>query len=114
MLFLGLQAKVKLFIEKDTQRNLAEIEDQKRHFKASIAALDNQKRKERLIFARTVNQLKRLYKAETSQAPDYTKLIGSVRDQIEILTGMNDAYDARIAEMKTVLTQTTLVEEKDK
>ena len=60
MLFLGMHAKVKLFIERDTQRAFQDIDESKRHFKASLDSLESQKRKERLMFARAVNTLKRL------------------------------------------------------
>ena len=56
-----MQAKVKLFIEKDSQRALSDIEESKRHFKRSLEALDSQKRKEKALFSRAINTLKRLY-----------------------------------------------------
>ena len=41
MLFLGMQAKVKLFIEKDSQRALKDIEESKSRFKTSLEALES-------------------------------------------------------------------------
>ena len=41
MLFLGMQAKVKLFIEKDSQRALRDIDESKRRFKTSLEALES-------------------------------------------------------------------------
>ena len=76
MLFLGMLAKVKLFIERDTQRSLRDIEESKRQFKTSLEALEAQKRKEKLLYTRTLNTLKRLYSLETGgKKGDYGKII---------------------------------------
>ena len=40
MLFLGMLSKVKLFIERDTQRSLRDIEESKHHFKVKLDALE--------------------------------------------------------------------------
>ena len=65
MLFLGMQARVKQFIEKDSQRALSDITESKRQFKRQLESLDVQKRKEKLLFSRAINTLKRLYQAES-------------------------------------------------
>ena len=71
-----MQAKVKLFIEKDSQRALRDIEESKRRFKTSLEALESQKRKEKLMFAKAINTLKRLYQAESSALKtDHSKFI---------------------------------------
>ena len=75
MLFLGMLSKVKLFIERDTQRSLRDIEESKRQFKKSLDALETQKRKEKLLFARAINTLKRLYESESSRKSDYGQII---------------------------------------
>ena len=101
MLFLGLHAKVKLYIKGETQGTLSDIEEQKRRFKASLAALEAQKRKEKLVFARAITSLKRCQEAEKSASKtDYNKIIGRLQEQIEMLVGIKDDYDGRVNELK--------------
>ena len=100
MLFLGMHAKVKLFIERDTQRSLQDIEDSKRQFKKSLDALETQKRREKLLFARAINTLKRLYQAESSHKSDYGAIIEKLQTQISMLSDIKESYETRITELR--------------
>lgn len=81
LLFLGMQAKVKLFIERDTQRSLRDIEESKRQFRVSLEALEKQKRNEKLLFARAVNTLKRLHETESAGVrSDNAKIIEKLHE----------------------------------
>mmetsp|Transcript_4647 Transcript_4647/g.5695 ORF Transcript_4647/g.5695 Transcript_4647/m.5695 type:complete len:91 (+) Transcript_4647:766-1038(+) len=87
MLFLVMQAKVKLFIERDTQRSLRDIEESKRQFKVSLEALECQKRKEKVMFARAVNTLKRWHEKESAgQRMDHSKVVEKMHEQLAVLT----------------------------
>ena len=83
MLFLGMLSKVKLFIERDTQRSLRDIEESKHQFKVKLDALEAQKRKEKLMFSRAINTLRKLYQAESSSLKnDHGKIIERLQEQI--------------------------------
>ena len=106
-----MQAKVKLFIEKDSQRALRDIEESKRSFKASLEALESQKRKEKLMFAKAINTLKRLYKAQNSAFnSDHSKFVEKLESQIDMLTEIKQTYDAKISELKQMDCSGTLEE----
>ena len=101
MLFLGMQAKVKLFIERDTQRSLRDIEESKRQFKVSLEALERQKRKEKVMFARAVNTLKTWHEKENAgKRMDHSKVIEKMHEQLAVLTEIREVYDSRINELK--------------
>lgn len=101
MLFLGLHAKVKLFIEKDSQRALRDIEESKRQFKTSLEALECQKRKEKQMFSKAINTLKRLYQSQSSaMSTDHSKFIEKLEVQIGMLAEIKESYDGKIGQLK--------------
>ena len=101
MLFLGMLSKVKLFIERDTQRSLRDIEESKHHFKVKLDALEAQKRKEKLMFSRAINTLRKLYQTESSSLKnDHSKIIERLSEQIQMLTEIRETYDTKIIQLK--------------
>jgi len=101
MLFLGMLTKVKLFIERDTQRSLRDIEESKRRFKVSLETLEAQKRKEKLMFARAINTLKKLHEFEAAGINrDHSKVIEQLHEQLRMLTDIRESYDSRIRQIK--------------